>query len=120
MNDEQPTLTGVSAVICVCGKVCTSKPGLTLHQRNCPEAIRAEALGQSTIKETGIIEPEIELVPEVQEIVNMVKDLAIDAHRAIVENNKSAGRRARIALTAVKNKITPLRQQILTKMKEKK
>lgn len=121
-ESESPELSAGPSftAICVCGKLCTSKPGLTLHQRHCKKAQLAIKEGEPTVKQTNIIEPEMEYVKEVQELVDMVKDLAVDAHRAMTENNKSAGRRARIALTALKNKITPLRQTILEKMKQDK
>lgn len=111
--------TGFLAV-CVCGKVCTSKPGLTLHQRKCKEAADAKAKGLPMNKDVDIIQPEAEYHPEVQELFEMVKTMSIDADRALREGNKSAGRRARIALTAIKKKVTPLRDQILKKMKESK
>ena len=116
--EESESWVGFTAV-CICGKLCTSKPGFTLHQRNCERAKSAMENNEPTTKQINTAEPEMKFVTSVQELVDMVKDLAIDAHRSLTENNKSAGRRARIALTQLKSKITPLRKTILDKMKEK-
>jgi hypothetical protein len=105
--------------VCICGKVCTSKAGLILHHRNCEEAQKALKEGGSAVQESDVQEPEIQYVPEVQEIVSLVKEMAFDAHRAIQEGNKSAGRRARNSLNELKHKITPLRKLILSKMQGK-
>jgi hypothetical protein len=107
-----------TAIRCVCGKLCTSKPGLTLHQRNCAEAQAAIKASQPAILASGIIEPEIKYLPEVQELSDLMKDLAVDAHQAITNRNKSAGRRARAALIQLKEKITPLRKLILQSMRD--
>jgi hypothetical protein len=107
------------SITCVCGKICTSRPGLTLHQRNCEEVEKAKKVGKPIVQGIKIIKQEIEFIPEVKEIVDMVNSLAPDANRAILEHNKSAGRRARIVLTEVKNRITPLRRKILVEMKKK-
>lgn len=106
-----------NAIRCICGKLCTSKPGLTLHQRNCGEAQEAIKAGQPATLASGVIEPEIKYIQEVQELSDLVKDLVVDAHQAIVDRNKSAGRRARASLIQLKERITPLRKQILKSMR---
>ncbi len=102
---------------CICGKICTSKPGLTLHQRNCGQAKEHKAKGGNGLRELDVVEPDITYIKEVQEVVDLMKSLAVDAHYAIVEGNKSAGRRARTSLNILKKRITPLRKKILTKIK---
>lgn len=119
MNQQQGE--GVSTnflVICVCGKFCTSKAGLTLHQRSCKVAQEAKEKGLPMTRETEIITNENSYTEEVQKFLNLVKEMAVDANKAIAGNNKSAGRRARMALTNIKNMITPLRKNILENMQK--
>lgn len=116
-NGDGPTQQVGFIAICVCNKVCTSKAGLTLHHRNCKQAQEAKDKGLPMTRETDIVETETEYVKEVQDLVNMVNDMAVDAHKALTDGNKSAGRRARIALTTIKKATTPLRKNILDKMK---
>ena len=104
---------------CICGKICTSKPGLTLHQHNCEQAKKHKSKGVNGLCDLNIVEPDITYIREVQEVVDLMKSLAVDAHYAIIEGNKSAGRRARIALNILKKKVTPLRKKILLKIKQK-
>jgi hypothetical protein len=103
--------------VCVCEQLCTSKPGLTLHQRNCVKAKEAIARGELGIINSGAMEIGPIYAKEIQEIVELVKDLALDAHCALTEKNKSAGRRARTSLLQLKAKVTPLRKLILKKIK---
>lgn len=102
--------------ICICEQLCTSKPGLTLHQRTCVKAKEAISRGKSGVLRSGAMEAEPTYVKDVQELVDIMKDLALDAHCAITEKNKSAGRRARTSLLQLKAKITPLRKLILKKV----
>jgi hypothetical protein len=116
-NGDSPTQQMSFIAVCVCSKVCTSRAGLTLHHRNCKKAQEAKKEGQPMTRDTDIVETETEYVKEVQDFVKMVNDMAIDAHKALTDGNKSAGRRARIALTAIRKATTPLRKNILEKMK---
>ncbi len=108
------------AAVCICGKLCTSKPGLTMHHKHCKEAQASFKKNGSGIQKTNIIESELVYTPMVKELVDLVRDLSIDAHYAITEKNKSAGRRARVGLNRLKHKITPLRKVILQKIKIKR
>lgn len=56
-------------------------------------------------------------VPEVKEFASLVDAMCVDAEHAIRCNNKSAGRRARVALSDLNKKIIPLRKIILDAMK---
>jgi hypothetical protein len=103
---------------CVCGKICTSKPGLTLHQHNCEQAKEHKTKGGNGLRKLDVVEPEIAYIKDVQEVVDLMKSLAVDAHYAIIEGNKSAGRRARSSLNILKKRITPLRKKILTKIRD--
>lgn len=102
--------------ICVCEKLCTSKPGLTLHQRYCNKVKEAISRGNDGIIRSGVMETEPAYMKDVQELVDLMKDLALDAHCALTEKNKSAGRRARSSLLQLKSKVTPLRKLILKKI----
>lgn len=102
--------------ICVCNKMCTSKAGLVLHQRYCEAVQVAIKEGKPTTIKSDVNKVEIDLVPEVAEIVGIVDNMSLDAHKAITEGNKSAGRRARGLLNDLKHKITPLRKKILDNM----
>jgi hypothetical protein len=101
-------------IVCVCGKVCTSKPGLVLHQKKCDNVKQAIIKGKQTTSDCDVQEAHI-YTKEVQELVNMMKDAAIDTSKALTTGNKSAGRRARNLLNDLKKKITPLRKLILKK-----
>jgi hypothetical protein len=103
-------------VFCICGKLCTSKPGLTLHQRMCEKALEALKKSESTTMPSGILEPEIQYDADIQVFLDKVKDISIDAHLAISVGNKSAGKRARTALIELRNSIIPLRKKILDRM----
>lgn len=92
---------------------------MTLHHRICSQAQEAVKKGESTVASSNIIEPEIKYVAEVQEVVDLVRDWALDAHQAISSKNKSAGRRARTALIAIRDKVTPLRKKILDCMQDR-
>jgi hypothetical protein len=102
-------------IVCVCGKVCTSKPGLVLHQKKCDKAKQAISKGKPTTSECDVQEAHV-YTKEVQELVNIMKDAAADASKALTTGNKSAGRRARNLLNDFKKKITPLRKLILKKI----
>lgn len=104
-------------VLCICGKLCTSKAGLTLHQRGCKLAIDALAAGTPTVVESHV-ESHIEYIQQVREMVDLVNELAFDADKALKSRNKSAGRRARINLLKLRDMIVPMREEILEKMKE--
>jgi hypothetical protein len=104
-------------ILCICGRLCTSKPGLTLHQKNCKFAKEAKQNGDPTVQKSSIIGPEIDYIPEVQEIYILAKDACLDSHNAIANKNKSAGRRARVMLLELRSKIIPLRKHILQSIK---
>lgn len=96
---------------CVCGKMCSSQPGLTLHQKNCEEAVAAKESGQSTIlTEDG---KPVTFESAVQKIVDLVNEMAQDADRCLKEKNKSAGRRARKSLNELRKMCPELRKILL-------
>lgn len=103
---------------CLCGKLCTSSPGLTLHQKRCVVAQQASKSGKKSTFDSGVLGPAIKYVDDVQKIVDLVESLARDAHQALTNHNRSAGRRARTLLLEVRGKITPLRKKILNVIKE--
>jgi len=100
-------------ILCICGRLCSSKPGLTLHQKCCKLAREAKQKGESTIQKSSIVGPEVNYIPEVQEICDLFKNACLDAHNAIANKNKSAGRRARIMLLDLRSRIIPLRRHLL-------
>lgn len=104
-------------IFCVCGKLCTSKAGLTLHQRNCKPALSAITSGKSAVKESDIIFPRVELIPEMREFFELAELVAYDSNSALVDGNKSAGRRARVGMIKMRNIMIPLRKKILKKIK---
>lgn len=101
---------------CICGRVCTTKAGFALHQKSCEKVKEAREKGESTSLDVDVVE-QIDFVEPVKQLVDAVNELAEDAHKAITENNKSAGRRSRIALLKLKQMILPLRKQILDHIK---
>lgn len=120
MSDKSYQSSSGFVASCVCGKICTSKPGLTLHQRRCKQAQRAEREGEPMVQDSDVVPGNTEYAKPVQEMIDMVTEMAGDADRALRNGNKSAGRRARTILIAMKKKITPLRDQILAEMKKPK
>ena len=105
--------------VCVCGRICTSSAGLTLHQVNCPKVAECKRKKLPITQETNIIEHNVALCRDVQGFVDLVNEMSIDAHNALQGRSKSAGRRARSALLDIRKMITPLRSKILVKMKGK-
>lgn len=113
---------------CACGKVCTSQPGLTLHQKNCDaakSAVKSSApVGTAVEAPTDKCEPVecCEKSPlhskEVQEFVDRVEEIAGNWDECIAKGNKSAGRRARVALSGLKKDITAIRSKINDLMKK--
>lgn len=99
---------------CVCGKSCSSQPGLTLHQKSCEDAQKARESGQPTLLNSNN-EP-VSFHPDVQEIVNLVNEMAIDADRCLKEGNKSAGKRARSSLNTLRKRCPEMRKTILQAM----
>ena len=104
---------------CLCGKLCTSTPGLKLHQKKCTTAQQAIKGGKKSTFESGVMLPAVRYVEDVQKLVDLVESLSRDANQALINHNRSAGRRARTLLIDVRNKITPLRKKILKAIKEK-
>lgn len=104
-------------LFCICGKLCTSKAGLTLHQVKCKQAKSALNSGKPAIRETDIIIPHGEYEPEVKMFIDLAEEIAYDAHLALSSKNKSAGRRARTAMIKMRKNITPLRAKILESIK---
>ena len=107
-----------SVFVCICGKICTSKAGFTLHTSKCPYAIEAKQSGQFPAIDTNIVE-NMTYTRIVQDFVDLVNKMAFDANKSLLTGNRSAGRRARMVLSELKEKITSLRREILTSMKEK-
>ena len=103
--------------ICICGKLCTSIQGLILHQRHCQQAKDAISDNKKTTQDSDIIEPHPKYCDESQEFIDLADLIAFDSNKAISNNNKSAGRRARVNLLRLREMIIPLREKILTKMK---
>lgn len=108
----------MNIIYCICGKMCTSKPGITLHRRYCKEAKEAMLAGKSPLKETDIIQPRIKYINMVDEFAKVAEAVAYDAHIALTEDNKSAGRRARTGFIQLRDMIIPIRKKILDKMKK--
>lgn len=102
--------------ICVCRKLCTSKPGLTLHHRKCKVAQEDIRAGRDGILKTNIIES-VEYIDQAKEFLNLAQEAAADIHFVLAEGNRSAGRRARVTLNCLRQKIVPLRRLILEKIK---
>lgn len=73
--------------------------------------------GQPTETTPEIKEVKPTYDPQIQEIIDLAEQAALDAQKALDEGNKSAGRRARGILNDIKKKITPLRKMILDGMK---
>ena len=102
---------------CLCGKLCTSAPGLTLHQKCCLVAKQATKEGKKSTFDSGVV-ASVKYVDEVQKLVDLVEVLAEDANQALTHHNRSAGRRARTLLLKVRDRITPLRKKILDTIKD--
>jgi hypothetical protein len=103
-------------VSCICGKLCTSKAGLVLHQRMCDKACDAIKAGLPTTHESHI-QPYIDYHQNIKCLINIVSDIANDADKALKTGNKSAGRRSRVKLLELRDMIIPLRDEILNNMK---
>jgi hypothetical protein len=91
---------------CVCGRVCSSRPGLTLHKKKCKsENSAAKPNLQPVIKSK-----------EASALFSLALSIAVDADLALIDRNKSAGRRARHGLNRLRSMIIPLRKVILDKI----
>jgi len=109
-----------NVIFCVCGKLCTSRPGLTLHIKRCKDAQKAIGEGKSYIKDNSdIIIPKAEYSGRVKLFSELSESIAMDAHLALSEHNKSAGRRARTNMIAMRDLIIPMRKDILDMIKTK-
>ena len=97
---------------CVCGQLCTSGPGLTLHQRRCGPAIEAKAQGRSTSQPIILDQPDA-YSGQVKAFWELADLVAYDAERAIHDGNQSAARRARVRLNELRKRIPALRRMIL-------
>lgn len=106
-----------TTLLCVCGKLCFSKPGLVNHQKKCREALDAAKSGSTASKKVVI--DGMEYVKDVKEFILLAEEIAIDAHSAITIGNKSAARRARVSLNLLKHKIFDMRKTISNKVKVK-
>ena len=102
---------------CVCGKLCSSQPGLTLHQKSCEKAQEAKEAGQPNVNTEDESGDPIRHHKEIQKFIAIVNEMAMDADRCLNEKNKSAGRRARKSLNEIRKLIKPLRVSILESMK---
>jgi hypothetical protein len=109
-----------SVIFCVCGKLCTSRPGLTLHIKRCKDAQKAICEGKPYVKDsTDIIIPKAEYSGKVKQFSDLAESIAMDAHLALSEQNKSAGRRARTNMITMRDLIIPMRKDILDMIKTK-
>lgn len=107
-----------NVIFCVCGKLCTSRPGLTLHVKRCRDAQKAIGEGKSYIKDNSdIIIPKAEYSGKVKQFSELSESIAMDAHLALSEHNKSAGRRARTNMITMRDLIIPMRKEILDMIK---
>ena len=100
-------------LVCACGKVCTSHPGITLHHKNCPTAKKLITDGKKGYK-IPRQESSIDNVstPELRKLVEFAESVAVDGDMAICNGNKSAGRRARGDLLRIRDLIVPIRKRI--------
>ena len=106
--------------VCCCGKLCTSRPGVTQHQKKCRRAQQAKQDGQPATLPLRI-EWEGQLLPqEVSAFLEIADRIAADAHAALAFGNKAAGRRARNALLEMRDCVPLLRRQLLEKSKQGK
>jgi len=114
------TVNVKNTFLCVCNKLCFSKPGITNHQKRCVVAKEAIKNGSVSFREVIIGGSEyIEYVKEIKEFVSLTEEIADDAHNAVVVGNKSAARRARNSLNLLRHKIPDIRRMILDKVKNK-
>lgn len=104
-------------LFCTCGKLCTSKAGLTLHQVKCKDAKAAKKEGKPVTRDTDIIIPRDDYCAEIKEFIELADLIAYDSDMAMRNHNKSAGRRARNGLIKLRNMVTPLRKKIMDKIK---
>lgn len=95
---------------CGCGQICTSRAGLTLHQKKC------EMRGSELVDRPE--KPDC-FHPLVQELASLFYQVVTDSNSAFKDLNKSACRRARLNLLDIKEKIKPLRRELLTVAKSK-
>ncbi|MCY3019663.1 MAG: hypothetical protein NTW87_11625 [Planctomycetota bacterium] len=97
---------------CVCGRLCTSGPGLTLHQRRCGPAIEARAQERPTNQPIILDQPDA-YSGQIKAFWELADLAAYDAERAIHDGNQSAARRARVRLNELRRRIPALRRVIL-------
>jgi len=102
-------------LLCVCGKLCFSKPGLANHQKKCLVAKEARCNGSKLSKK--VVMDDVEYVKEIQGFVSLSDEIAVDAHNAMVMGNKSAARRARNKLNDLRRRILEIRKMLLDKVK---
>jgi hypothetical protein len=107
---------GFNVGLCICGKYCTSKPGLTLHQFTCTAALAAKQCGQPTTRPLNTQTRE-DYIPEVEAFYKLTEAACRDAQKAIIMRNKSAGKRSRRSLLELRTAILLLRKKILFSMK---
>ena len=101
---------------CVCGKICTSRVGVSLHHKNCNIARKSIENGEAgycmSNSGDGIS------TPELKELIGLAECVAIDGDMAINQGNKSAGRRARVNLLKIRDMIIPIMKRIHDRMTE--
>lgn len=102
-------------LLCVCGKLCFSNPGLANHQKKCSMAQEAKSNGSKPSRK--VVLDDVVYVKEIQGFVSLSEEIAADAHNAMVMGNKSAARRARNKLNDLRHKIPEIRKMLLDKVK---
>ena len=103
-------------VQCVCGRLCSSRAGLTLHQRRCGPAIEARAQERPTSQPILLDQPDA-YSGQVKAFWELADLAAFNAERAIHDGNKSAARRARVRLNELRRRIPALRRVILASVR---
>jgi hypothetical protein len=102
---------------CKCGKLCTSKTGLLLHQRRCILAKEAISKGIDPTKS-----PEVLVLRDynlvAQKFLILAESIAGDITLA-AQSNKSAGRRARRDLLEIGKDTVKLRKYVLKYLNNK-
>lgn len=100
-------------ITCICGKICTSKPGITMHQKQCIPARVNIKKGLSAVVNNEHLD--VPLCVEAKELFDLAEQTSLDLHYALLSGNKSAGRRARVGLNELRKLILPLKKLTLRK-----
>ena len=96
---------------CVCGKVCSSQPGLTLHQKSCEKVQEAKEAGQATASTEDESGEPIQHHEEIQrqEMSHLLDHLRISNAAQLLCDRLTRMQAGRIALQArnPENKTNP-------------